>query len=569
MIEMLHRAQAGVLARLEPMTSHLRPTSLVTALLALCTVLTVLPGPASAGTYTVHSCRTPDGGFAPTSGWVVTAYAPSISSWASACPRGGFSLALDPRTTHPKEDTLEAVWTAPRDTLVVGYSYWRSVEVGAGTHYFFAQTERRLGVSDRIAPDCRGDRCSGLGTAADPLSPRNRWDRRPPQPVNAIGLYLSCGYFTASDPDCPPADPAIRVTLHRADITLSDDVAPTWLAEPAGGLLTTTAPQSGVQQVAFQGADRGGGVADVAIEINGQVVSRGVFNDQDRTCAPPYTAPVPCPLNVGGQLAFDTAALPDGDHTLRMLITDAAGNVTPWGPIKITTRNARPDPSCQPDPALSGPASLQALSKRVPRKNRPTKARTRMIVPYGRAMQVTGVLRGAGRVPVPGAPICLVSRHDGSRGPFVPIGRATTGSDGRYTARLPNGPSREIRAVYRLGNGAIVGRTLLRVRPSVTANPQRRKLRNGQVLVIKGRVRGGPIPRRGVALNVQSIREGRWQGFSDPIRTDSKGRFRFRYRFTRTLGVQRYRLRVRVFAQTGYPYLTGFSKRISIRVTGS
>jgi hypothetical protein len=550
-----------------PRAVPLRLTLLVVGVLAAL----ALPVPsAHAGTYTVSTCKAPDGSAASTSDWTFAAYAPSIDHWINTCPRGGVRLTLDPDTVHPKDDTLTARWTAPANTFIVGYTFWRSAQVGAGSHYFMTQIERRGTIEEWVGPSCRGDSCTGIGTPSNPLAASNRWDRTPPQPVNAIGLYLSCGYYAADEPDCPKTKPSMDVVMHRADITLSDDLAPSFATAPAGPLLDTTRTLSGQQSVSYQANDRGGGVAGVGLEVDGRVVQTSSVTDTPGTCRTPYTAAVPCPLSTSGSLAFDTGSLPDGDHQVRLRLTDAAGNVTPSPAVTIRTYNTPPDTSCAADPVITTGATLTARSMRVPLS--PTshpKPVTRLTVEYGRKTQLIGVLQAADGSPIANAPLCIVWRENGTGETFAPLARATTGPDGSYTVAVPPGPSREMLAIYRVGGGAVIGRAIVQVRPTVTAKPRRHVLHNGSVLRITGKLNGGPYPHRGVVLNLQAIRDGRWQGFANSFRTDSKGRFSFRYRFTRTLGVQRYRMRIRAYAQAGYPYITGFSKRMTIRVVGT
>lgn len=526
---------------------------------------------ANPGTYVVYSCRTPDGALAPTDRWIFSVWASSIDHYGTTCPRGGLWMTMDPNTVHAKEDVMTALWTAPPDTLIVAYTMWRTARPGAGTGYYFTPIERRGGTQTFVGKGCRGDSCPGLGDPSDPLSEANRISAAPVPPINAVGLYVSCGYYTASEPDCPASTPAMDVTMTRADITLSDDHKPIFASDPVGGLLSTTTVLSGQQSTSFQVEDRGGGVADVAVEIDGAIVSHRTLGDNARTCATPYVAAVPCPLHVGGSLTVDTGNVRDGDHRLRLLARDAAGNVTAWGPIAIRTHNAPPDTSCVPDPAVTDAGSLRLVAQAAAKRKRARRraGRSRLKITYERRTLLAGRLRGADRVPLGGQPVCLVTRRRGEPvGPWRPLARLTTASDGGFTAVLPTGPSRDVRAVYRVGEGAVVGAATIDVVPEVVVKARRRSLRNGEVLVLKGRLAGGPFPRRGVLLNVQAVVGRRWKGFADPFHTNAKGRFTFRYRFTRTSGVQRYRLRVHVAAQNGYPYAAGRSKQIKVRVRG-
>ncbi len=559
-------------ARLGPVPlSSALPTWPVRFVLALVAVI-VLAGPTPAhadGTYVVSQCRTPSGGSAGVN-FTVDAWASSIDHAASTCPVGAYNLLMAPGVVHPKVDSMTARFYAPADTFITTYSLWRSVTVGAGSHYFFSVVELANEVENRVGPGCRGDSCRGLGTTSSPLSSSNLFVGRPATPIDAVGLYVSCGYSTADEPDCPAATPAISVNLYRADITLWDGSNPTFQSTPSGPLLSTTNTLTGPQQVSFQVADRGGGVALVGVEIDGNVVASGTFGDSSHSCAVPYTKPVPCPLTAGGTLTYDTSRIADGPHRLRVFVRDAAGNQTFWGPVTIKTYNTPPDMSCVPTPLAADGGSIRSVIVPTPTSSKAhPKGQPTLTMAYGRKAMIGGTLRDANGNQVPGASVCIASQDAGTSGPYTPITKVTTAANGTFSANLPTGASRSVIAIARVAGGAVVGTAKLRVQPRIVARPQRRTLRNGQLLVIDGRVSGGPIPQRGVALNLQAVRDGRWQGFADAFRTRPDGTFRFRYRFTRTLGVQRYRLRIRAYAQAGYPYQTGFSKALTIRVAGS
>jgi hypothetical protein len=105
------------------------------------------------------------------------------------------------------------------------------------------------------------------------------------------------------------------------------------------------------------------------------------------------------------------------------------------------------------------------------------------------------------------------------------------------------------------------------VRAPVRFKGSRRSLRDGETLVLSGRLPGRPLPSRGVLVELQGRREGGWQTFGT-TRSGRRGRFSFGYTFTRTTGVQAYALRARVPRQAAYPYASGASRHVRVRVIG-
>jgi hypothetical protein len=553
---------------LPTLSTAVRP---LTLLLVLAAALLAAHAPAAhAGSYTMYACQDPSGNLASTSSWSFL-IPNSINTHDDSCPRGGVHVALKPGVTHAADDEARAYFYAPDNTLITRYTLWRSARTAPRTEYWFAPMER-FGADDwRWAGSGCKETCSSVGDPSNPLAAANRFTRTPPTPATGLALYVSCGLSNSSTDTCPATSGVAAETwLHRADITLSDDVRPSFVTAPVGDLLNTTAPISGAAAVSLIASDRGGGVARAQVEVDGTVVATTAFGGTG--CTQPYTARVPCPLTASGTIPVDTSKLADGAHNGRVLITDAGGNVTPWGPVTITTHNAPPDESCNPDPAVTaaaGGASLRAGLLRAGVRSKGT-GPTSLTVRYAsrRSSQLRGLLRNAAGQPVGGGAVCLVWRPQGTPAAWTTLARVTTGGDGRFSATVPRGSSREIVAIYRTGAGAVLGRAVVRVVPRVTIRASRRSLRNGQVLTLRGTLSGGPIPSRGVLVRAEAWRGTRWQSFGDTRARGAAGRYRVRYRFVGTTGTQRYTLRVHVVAQSGYPYLSGVSKRIHVRVRG-
>ena len=104
---------------------------------------------------------------------------------------------------------------------------------------------------------------------------------------------------------------------------LADRAAPVFTSGPAGDLLDTSRPVSGVRSVSFSATDAGGGLFQAALEVDGKTMLTQLVDDNGGRCRLPFLAPVPCVTSTTGKLSFDTAALPDGPHSVRLILTYA------------------------------------------------------------------------------------------------------------------------------------------------------------------------------------------------------------------------------------------------------
>jgi hypothetical protein len=155
-----------------------------------------------------------------------------------------------------------------------------------------------------------------------------------------------------------------HVTIPRATIELTDETAP--VAVPSSGGLAGDDPIRGTASLAFQASDLGGGVYRSILEVDGDEVARRQVDGTDLSCADvepangdayEFSAPQPCPLDTSGEVTLDTTALHDGEHTIRISVEDAAGNVDVVRDGAIVTHNA---PIALAVPALAGTARVGA-----------------------------------------------------------------------------------------------------------------------------------------------------------------------------------------------------------------
>lgn len=146
----------------------------------------------------------------------------------------------------------------------------------------------------------------------------------------------------------------------------------------------------------------------------------------------------------------------------------------------------------------------------------------------------------------------------------------TTDGAGHATLRLAKGAGRMVTVGYRMYADDPIARATatlkVLVNGKVALKANRRHMHNGQAVTLRGTLRGGEVPARGVTLAVQWKDGHRWRPFAQ-IKSNRKGTFRYAYKFTRTSGKITYALRVQVTkGQVDYPYLATASKPVKVTV---
>jgi hypothetical protein len=191
---------------------------------------------------------------------------------------------------------------------------------------------------------------------------------------------------------------------------------------------------------------------------------------------------------------------------------------------------------------------------------------------WGRRTLVRGTLTTPAGTPIRGAlvEVASVNANPGAR--EVDGGAVRTGTDGRWTATISGElASRALTFRYRShlndATAAAVASLGLRTRAGVTLSASPRTTGPHGLIRFKGRLRSGPIPSRGKLIELQARGKGggRWLTFRT-LRSSRAGTFRAAYRLRRTLGRVTYVFRARARAETAYPFLTGTSKVVAVKV---
>jgi 5-hydroxyisourate hydrolase-like protein (transthyretin family) len=320
-------------------------------------------------------------------------------------------------------------------------------------------------------------------------------------------------------------------------------------------------PASDPTLVSVLVTDRVSGLASGQIELSraGSGVWQGLATNQD-----------------DGRLTarIDDATLPPGTYLLRASARDQAANLNStdkWVDGRPVAINL---PLRMPTAIRAGVVGSRTVRTTVGRGEKRRRVRRRVPtfepsarVAFGSRVTVGGRLENRDGQPLPNAEVQVLSRSASS--PEQPVGVVRTDAQGNYAYITDAGSTRTLRFVYHgspltLPTASEVG---LFVPAASTIRARPRRVRNGQAVHFVGRLRSLPPPAAGKLIELQVVLSGKWQTFRT-ILTDQQGGWRVPYRFRRTCGLTRYRFRARLPAEAGYPFETGLTRRIEVRVRG-
>ncbi len=410
--------------------------------------------------------------------------------------------------------------------------------------------------------------------------------------------------------------PLATMVVYGTQVTLEDKSAP---AASLNGSLLGPGWHRPDEPVSYSASDNSG--------IRSANLSAGPVTATDaRSCD--FTYKVPCANAANRSLAF-SGRLPDGQYPVTLTVTDSAGNPTTVqapvsidgtppavdlrrprkrtiivraadfasgfaaGQIDVRNRSSapyRPLPTRYVRGALRaridrGKASKADIRVTVrdnagneitgaPARFRITSVRSgglkarvrksgRVRVKHGRPVKILGRLALSAGQPLPGVPIEVTSkpRAEGA----VPYGEGgtTVGRNGRFAISLPPGPARTaaIRFPGAPGSMPAERRLKLAVPARSTIRASRTRLVGSGLVRFSGRLRGGLGSDLVVVL--QGKENGKWRTFAD-TRTRRGGRWKTSYRFSGRSGS--YPIRARIRRQANLPYVTGYSRRVTVHV---
>jgi hypothetical protein len=258
---------------------------------------------------------------------------------------------------------------------------------------------------------------------------------------------------------------------------------------------------------------------------------------------------------------IDDALLPAATYLLRARATDRAGNEA------TSDRRVDGQPMILTLPLRVAARMEAAIAIERGRRHPVTELRPAARMRFGRPVRVRGRLVAPNGSGIADAEVQVLARSDAA--PEHPVEVLKTGPDGRFEYATVADSSRTLRFLHAATPTVLPAsaEVALTVPAATTAHVRPRRLRNGRAVTFSGRLRGLPVPQNGKLVELQVRFPSGWQTFKT-IRTDTDGNWAARYRFTRTRGSVRYRFRARLPREAGYPFDTGVSRSVSVRVRG-
>lgn len=355
------------------------------------------------------------------------------------------------------------------------------------------------------------------------------------------------------------AGPSIRA--HYFATTEVDPIPPT-ITEFTGTLFAGGVIR-GHQTVRAGGHDRGGGVANISLAVNGLPAAQPktsncqVAQVENPSVVGTVAAAVsPCPENAVASWTLDTGAYPfhTGRNSVQVCVSDFATlgdpNTACSPPRTVTVDN-----SC-PESRVAGGQTLSAQFEKS--------GSVRETTEYGRSATVTGRLSNRAGDPVADATICVKSQTVGVGG--TSVATVDTNDQGRFSYEVPSGPNRELAVGYRSNAFQLIRNLRLNshAQPILSASP--RLLANHRRVHFRGRLPGPRAAGRVVILQANVVGSNRWITFRKAT-SGKKGRFRASYQFVSTTRRTVYRFRAELPVQAGYPWLAGNSRPVRVVVT--
>lgn len=276
----------------------------------------ILAAPASAGTYTVNSCGQSTS--RSLAGWTFDGTGGASGSYAdyflTANSCGSYGIYRAFANVNPIPAGAQAAWTwnTPPGTTIVSAQLFQSINYRSTGAYDSIVAVRGDGAKTLVSSVVGTGNASSFQGGATYTLPSGS------NPTVAFRTELGCQPSANCNPQVSGQN-GNEWSLTGAIITLNDPTTPS--ADTIGGEAWKAAPADGNNAVTYSVNDGGSGIKTVDFYVDG--VKRAT-NASGCTVG----AYLPCPLTDGGQFTLDTTQLSEGDHALKLTVTDYAGNAS-------------------------------------------------------------------------------------------------------------------------------------------------------------------------------------------------------------------------------------------------
>lgn len=551
----------------------------------LLACICIAPSSAPANSYHDFLCRIPYGQHAGHSAPVDDVTYNINDSYMYAgndCADGGsLHAAMDGGLSHPYSDSALDTFNAPAGLTIAAFSIWR-YEADGPTQPYGAPASNLLYVPGPVSVEglcAQSLGCSSRGTPSAPLDPSNKVNVGGLGGVTQIQWSASCGGGPGGT--CPASGQGTlssQYNVYAADIDLVDNTPP--IVSGVSGPLVAGGTLTGTQAISFNASDGQSGVYSGSLLVDGHMVSSQILDANGGACQSlgvtadgqrSFEHAQPCKPSVSGNLTLNTNQLTAGQHSLELIVDDAAGNQTIASNGTITTAGSAAGSSSSAAPigpcAAAAQGSGAGTTEPQLTARWTTTAKALRTGRYGAVQRIAGRLTAPGGAGIAGAAIAVCDTPAYHGAGIRSIGSVSTGPTGQWSFTLPRGVSSSaLRFVYPSPQNAALAAAAATLRLSVHAGISLkiapRSVSVGRKIRFSGVLHGTPIPSGGKQLVLEASSGKEWIQFNT-IRTNSSGHYRATYRF-KFPGPITYKFRVRSPSEADFPYLNGASNVVTV-----
>ena len=336
------------------------PITLALSAAATLAAAVMAAAPAYAGTWTLASCRQPNGSPAPTEGWstAATGSPGAYSGDSDTCKEGGALTALDSGAgVQSPYSGPEWVFTAPAGSAIAGGSVTASL-TSPGGQAWLATPNAAYESADVIANCQYNQPCGAGGTLSGTFAITHTGGSH----LYAVAVCVGTYEGATKCPEGGGTDAAVSVSA--AEIELANSTTPA--ASEVAGTLISSSTSRGTEELTLNATDREGpGVYRLDVQADGHALYEGTPDSNGGWCVPldegqgglAFDHTQPCREQESIALPIDTTGLLDGTHTLKVTLVDAASNSAVVYDHTITTDNA-PEDTTAPAITTGGQAQV-------------------------------------------------------------------------------------------------------------------------------------------------------------------------------------------------------------------